>query len=47
MADLDRFIEVMGDKDGRLLQLAGQLDELYLKLSSDQRVQRAERLIHQ
>ena len=47
VADADRLIEVVGDENGGLAEVLGQLAELVLQLAADQRVERAERLIHQ
>jgi hypothetical protein len=47
VANAHRLVKVVGDEDGGLLELLRQLDELVLQLAADQRVERAERLVHQ
>ena len=47
VADLERFLEVVADKDDRLLDRLLQLQELVLQLGADQGIERRERLIHQ
>ena len=47
VADADRLVEVVGDEDRGLAEVLGQLAELVLQLAADQRVERAERLVHQ
>ena len=41
VADADRLVEVVGDEDGRLAEVLGELAELVLQLAADQRVERA------
>ena len=45
--DLDRFLDVVGDQDHGLVQLGLQPDQLVLQGVADDRVDRAERLVHQ
>ena len=47
VADPHRFIKVMGDKNGGLFHHPRKLDELVLKLATDEWIKRAERLVHQ
>ena len=47
VADLDRLVDVVRDEDDRLPQLALQAEELVLQARADDRVDRAERLVHQ
>ncbi|MNO69815.1 hypothetical protein D3C76_606760 [compost metagenome] len=47
VAYADGFIEVMGDEQRGFLHHRGKLQELVLELSADQRVQGAERFVHQ
>ena len=47
VAELDRLVDVVGDEDDRLAQLALQAQELVLQLLAHDRVDGAERLVHQ
>ena len=47
VADLDRLVDVVRDEDHRLAQLLLQAEELVLQPSAHDRVDRAERLVHQ
>ncbi|MNZ54927.1 hypothetical protein D3C78_728400 [compost metagenome] len=47
VADTNRFVQIVSDEYCRLAQFLGQLAELILQLPANQRVERAERLIHQ
>ena len=47
VADAKRLVEVVGDEQDRLAKLCLDLHHLVLHLASDQRIQRAERLVHQ
>ena len=46
-ADEDRLVDVVGDEHDRLVELALQPEELALQLGPHDRVDRAERLVHQ
>ena len=47
VAELDRLVDVVGDEDDRLAELALQAQELVLQLLADDRVDGAERLVHE
>ena len=47
VAELDRLVDVVGDEQDRLAELGLQPEELVLQLLADDRVDRAERLVHQ
>src|SRR6185369_15613598 len=46
-SELERFANVVSDKNNRLVQPPGKRRKLSLKLGARQRVKRAERFIHQ
>ena len=43
----DGFIQIVSDEQGRLVQVLGELEKLVLQLAADQRIEGAERLVHQ
>ena len=47
VAEAHRLVEVVGDEDDRLARASLQVEQLVLHLAADQRVERAERLVHQ
>ena len=47
VAELDGLVDVVGDEDDGLAELALQPEELLLQLVADDRVDGAERLVHQ
>ena len=47
VAHLDRLVDVVGDEDHRLRDLAVQAAQLVLQAGAGDRVERAERLVHQ
>src|SRR5512132_2687191 len=47
VAQLDGLVDVMGDQDDRLAQLALQSEEKLVQLAANDRIHRRERLIHE
>ena len=47
VTDVRRLTEIMGDEDDRLVHRGLSLHQLFLQVTTDHRVQRAERLVHQ
>ncbi len=47
VAEPQRLVQIVGDEHDRLAQVALQADQLVLHVTPDQRIQRAERLVHQ
>ena len=45
--EADRFIQIVGDEQGGLVQLLGELEELVLQLAPDQGIEGAEGLVHE